>query len=183
MVDTPPSPDGTAQAPVAVRDDSDVNLRAVLWFGGSLVALAVAVHVGLAWWFFDLRGREQRAKESQFPLSAPEHAALPQTTFGSPVTGEFPTRPRLEGLNLRQPGPENSERTAAGKNEEQETKLRDSGVDKKGRPHIGIDQAMRLVVEESKPAGREPAPVRYDLGVPGTGGGSNSGRALPEAKR
>ena len=47
---------------------------------------------------------------------------------------------------------------------------------------IPIEQAMRLVAEQSPPKGR-PAAVRHDQGVPNTGGGSNSGRDLPEARR
>jgi hypothetical protein len=184
MTDTPP-PHEPRENPAVDREDRDINVRGVLGFGAGLFVVAVVVHLLLAWFFFSLRHREDREKESRFPLSAPERADLPQTQFGSPATGQLPETPRLEGLNLAGPqhdvGRERGAGTAAAKYAEDEAKLKSYG--ESGAPRIPIEQAMRLVAEERKPQGREPAPPRYDAGVPGTGGGSKSGRDLPEARR
>ncbi len=186
MTDAPP-PDTPPPAhpepghdPFVEHEGSDVNVRAILGFAAGLVALAVVIHLLLAWMFFAFLHREERAKRSTFPLAAPGHAALPQPTLGAPVGGELPGGPQLEGLNLEKVqhdvGRERREGTAPVKNTQEEQRLR-------GSEPIPIEKAMRLVVEERKPQGREPAPVRYDQGVSGTGGGSNSGRTLPEAKQ
>jgi hypothetical protein len=136
--------------------------------------------------FAFLQEREDRETRSRFPLSAAERGELPQTTFGSPATGEFPPPPRLERLDIKT-SPYESSRTrwpgeAAEKNDKEEERLNSSGTDADGRTHISIQDAMRLVVEESKPSGNGPAPAHVAPGVAGTGGGSNSGRNLPEAK-
>jgi hypothetical protein len=167
MTETPPT------AHPEQHEDRDLNLRAILGFGVGLVVLTIVVQFLLAWFFFVLLYREQNAKRSSFPLSAPERVELPQTTFGSPVTGQLPNSPRLEGLDLASPA-----QVMYARDEEE---LKSYG--KPGAVHIPIEQAMRLVAEEWKPKGHEPAPVRYDAGIPGTGGGSNSGRALSEGKR
>jgi hypothetical protein len=169
------------------HEESDADLRGVVWFGVVLAAAVAGVLVLLAVMFAVLQGREDREKESHFPLSAPERAALPQTEFGSPAAGVLPSAPQLEGLNLGGPehdvGRRRSQGTAGGKNQEEDQQLGRSGADGDGRPQLKIDDAMRLVAEEYRPQGREPAPVRQDQGVPGTGGGSNSGRSLPEGRR
>jgi hypothetical protein len=163
MPDTP-HPDGPPQNPAVSYEPTDVDVRGILWFAGGLVAVAVSVHL-LLWWMFDAFGaREDREKRSRFPLSAAERVSLPQTEFGSPASGTFPPEPRLEGLAPKGEGEPKRPEAAAG-------------------PRLSVEQAMRLVAEESKPKGHEPGPVRYDQGIPGTGGGSNSGRDLPEAKR
>jgi hypothetical protein len=180
MTDTP-QPDGAPapRNPSVSNEPSDADTRGVLWFAGALVAVAVVVHLALWGMFAILQGREDHEKRSHYPLSVGERGQLPQTRFGSPQTGDFPPAPRLEGLA----GPDRGRETAADKVESEERRLSSSGADVKWRTHISIEQAMRLVAEESKPQGREPAPPRYDGGPPDTGGGSNSGRNLPEAKR
>jgi hypothetical protein len=183
MVDpTSPAPEHPepAQNPAVAHESEDVNVRGVLWFAGALFAVGVAVHLVLAWMFFSFRHREDEVKRSQFPLSAPEREPLPQATLGAPFSGELPARPQLEGLDLEGPrhdvGRERRQGTAEVKNEKEEQQLREGD-------RLPIEQAMKLVAEERKPKGREPRPVRQDQGVPGTGGGSNSGRSLPEARR
>jgi hypothetical protein len=184
MTDAPP-PAPPSPAHPEGHQDRDINVRAVVGFGVALVVVAVAVQLGVAWFFIALRHREDAEKRSRFPLSGPERADLPQTEFGSPATGVLPDAPRLEGLNLAGPrhdvGRERAAGTAAEKYAEDEAKLNGSGDP--AAPRIPIEQAMRLVAQERKPQGREPGPMRYDAGVPGTGGGSNSGRDLPEARR
>ncbi len=181
----PPAPAPPPQHPAVEHEDRDINVRAVLGFGAALFVVAVVVHVILAFFFASLLHWEQREKKSQFPLAAGEQGRMPQTTFGSPVAGQLPESPRLEGLNLAEPqhdvGRERKAGTAAQKNADEEEELKGRG--KPGAERIPIDEAMRLVAEERKPQGREPAPPRYDAGIPGTGGGSNSGRDIPEGKR
>jgi hypothetical protein len=160
--DGPPPPDGPTQNPAVSNEPSDANVRGVVAFAAILAAVVIVVQLALWGMFAFLGGREDREKETRYPLSAAERGALPQTEFGSPATGEFPRAPRLEGLNLERQG------TAQARDEEEEARLK---------------KAMAHVAEEYKRKGHEPAPVRYDAGIPGTGGGSNSGRDLPEAKR
>jgi hypothetical protein len=155
-------PPGGAHTPAVGYETSDADARGVLWFAGALaatIAVVLAVLVGV---FSAFQARADRRAATRFPLSAPERVPLPQTTFGAPVTGVLPQQPQLDGLDLQPPQP----RHEVGRNRVER-----------------IEQAMRLVAEESKPKGHEPAPVRYDQGIPGTGGGSNSGRDLLEAKR
>jgi hypothetical protein len=179
MTDAQPPASPPAPQPAETYRDHDVSLRGTLGFGVAL-ALTIAVSLAvLAWWFASLRHHQDVEKRSRFPLSAPERSELPQTQFGSPAVGQLPDGPRLEGLNLG--SRERGAGTAAKKYAEDEAVL--NGYGKPGAPRLPIEQAMRLVAEERKPQGREPAPMRYDAGVPGTGGGSNSGRDLPEAKR
>jgi hypothetical protein len=157
MADTPhPEPHDN---PAAGHEASDADIRSILWFAGLLAAVVVVVQLALWGMFVLLREREDQEKRSRFPLSATLNQDLDQTRFGSPEVGKLPAEPRLEGLNLEQ--------------------SRHDG----GREPKEIEKAMRLVAEEYKPKGHEPAPVRYDVGIPGTGGGSNSGRTLPEAKK
>jgi hypothetical protein len=194
MSDPPPPggaalPQGEPHNPPVGHEETDADLRGVIGFGAALAASIVVVLALLVAMFVVLQGRQDREKQSRFPLSAPEHAPLPQTEFGAPVTGVLPPAQQLEGLNLQNPehdvGRRHSQGTAALKTHQEEEELNSAGA-LKGRPgavHIRIEDAMRLVAEEYKPRGREPAPVRYDQGVPGTGGGSNSGRSLPEARR
>ena len=185
--DGPPQPHGPTQNPNVSYERSDANTRGIVVFAGVLAAVAVVVHLALWGMFAWLRESQDREKESRYPLSVGESGELPQTEFGSPATGNLPAAPRLEGLNLAHPlhdvGRRRSQGTAQEKNDEEEQTLSNSGTDSDGHARLSIEQAMRLVAEESKPQGHAPAPVRYDAGIPGTGGDSNSGRQLPEAKR
>jgi hypothetical protein len=174
MTDTP-YPEGQAHDPAVRHETTDASVRGVVLFAAGLLGFAVITHLGLGAMFVFLKGREDRETQSRFPLAAEEFRPLDQTEFGSPETGTLPQSPRLDGLVVQ---PSARERAAA-----EEKRLDSSGTDANGRAHITIEDAMRLVAEEYKPQGREPPQVRHDAGVPGTGGGSNSGRTLPEAKR
>jgi hypothetical protein len=173
-----PHPDPHAN-PAAGHEASDASVGAILWFAGLLAAVVVVVQLALWGMFVLLRDREDQEKRSRFPLSATLNQDLEQTRFGSPVVGKLPPPPRLEGINLdrwgHDVGRDRVQGTAKTKNDEDEAQLKSSDH--------RIEKAMKLVAEEYKPKGREPGPVRYDVGIPGTGGGSNSGRTLPEAKR
>ena len=92
------------------------------------------------------------------------------------MTGVLPSKEPLEHLNLKDPPP-----TVAAKNAEDDEKLKSSG--EPGAPRIPIVQAMRLVAAKYGPKGDQQPSVRYDAGIPGTGGGSNSGRDIPEGRR
>jgi hypothetical protein len=180
----PAAPQQPEQHPTAAHDDHDINLRAVLGFGVAIAAILAGALLLVAWFFTGLLHWQDREKRSQFPLAAQDRGQLPQTTFGSPVAGQMPAGPRLEGFNLANPqhdiGRERQAGTAADKNAHEEAELNGRGTPDK--PHIPITEAMRLVAEGYNPQGG-PAPVRFDAGIPGTGGGSNSGRDIPEGKR
>jgi hypothetical protein len=183
-------PQGEVRPASAVgHEETDADLRSIVWFGVVLAAAVAVVLALLVALFFAFKGEQDRDKRSRFPLSAPERARLPQSEFGSPATGVLPPSPQLEGLDLHDPdhdvGRRHSQGTARLKTQTEDEQLNGSGPveGKPGAVHIPIEQAMRLVAEESGPQGREPAPVRYDQGIPGTGGGSDSGRNLPEARR
>jgi hypothetical protein len=171
---TPPAPQ--PPHPAETYRDEDINLRAVLGFGVALAGLVVVSLGGLAWWFAVLHHRADRETVSRFPLSAEERGELPQTAFGSPATGQLPASPRLEGL---EPAARHETGSAAARYAEDEDTLMSYG--KPGAARIPIGVAMWLVVEERKPQGREPAPLRFGDAI--HGGGSNSGRDLPEARR
>jgi hypothetical protein len=202
MTDNPqpaPGPDGPvlvqtqgvepSHPPASGHEHSDANVRAIVWFGVILAAVAVAVHIVLAVMFFAFRAREDREKRTRFPLAAGQESrqlTQPDSSLSAPVRGVLPGQPRLEGLNLEGPAHDvglRAEGTGGEKNESEEDIL-SKGLGKPGAPRTPIAEAMRQVVqEESKGGNKQKGGVRYDLGVPGTGGDSNSGRDLPEAQR
>src|SRR2546421_287821 len=78
------------------HEPSDVSVRGVLWFGAGLIALAVVVHLVLAWMFAGLERREEARKASTFPLAAEQ----------GPVQ---PLAPPLEGFERKRTTGQSSE--------------------------------------------------------------------------
>lgn len=125
--------------PDVVHEHSDINVRAVLWFAGVLVAVAAVIHVVVWWQLRAYQARDARIKQSAFPLATDrEH---------------LPPEPRLEPIDRLEGMPDSAvaDRLAA-----REAKLHRYGwVDrKKGIVHIPIEEAMRML-ENRLPARAE----------------------------
>ncbi len=147
------------------HEHSDVNVRGVAAFAVGLAAVVAVVCLALTWMLSVLLAREGREKRSQYPLAAG-------------ASGKLPASPRLEGLE--------SDTESAALRADAEEKVLGSYGPVKGKPgaaHIPIDEAMRLLAEESKGNKGEATRERPGIRIFGTYGDSNSGRTLPEAHR
>src|SRR5437868_11984785 len=86
MVEETPHPDGRAEHPEVKTEESDVSFTGVAIVLGTLVVLAVLMHI-VIWGFFKKREEHQSAiKRSPFPLAAQPSNSLPP-------------KPRLEPLD------------------------------------------------------------------------------------
>lgn len=116
------------------HEPSDVSVRAILVTAAALVAVAVVIHLG-SWWLFDyLDAREQRIKQSPFPLAAGQR-------------GQLPPEPRLEGVKRM-----SSQDVDVHRDDQwppPELRLRDYGwVDPEaGVARMPIEDAMRLIAQ------------------------------------
>lgn len=129
-----------ADNPEVRHEHSDVHVRPILAFVVGLLVTGVVVHLALAWLFFVLREREDRAKRSHWPLMhGPETVTLEERVERLP-------EPRLEGLDLQAP------RHTLGRLRPSPTQEELSEQERQLRQGQGpsIEEAMRQVVEEAK---------------------------------
>lgn len=154
------------------HEDRDVNVRAVLWFGVALIAVAIVVHLSL-WFLFKVY----------------RHQAAPKDLPASMVQGgraASPPEPRLQpcpncGGELNDPPKDLDDMRA----EEQKALDSYGWVDQQaGVVHIPIEQAMKLAVQkgtyiEQKVAG--PATVAAPpVTVPGAAGSGTQTQPPPQ---
>ena len=114
------------------HEERDIDLRAVLWSGGGLIAVAVVVYA-VVWWMFGLlAGREAKSATEQYPLAATESSRLPPEP-------RLQTAPREDLQNLRA--------------REEELLNSYQWVDRTGGTvRIPIKEAMRITLERGLPA-------------------------------
>jgi hypothetical protein len=114
------------------HEESDVNIRGILIFGGALIVAAVVIHL-LVWVlfrFYDVR--ERRQPMAEYPLAAAEQNRLPPEP-------RLQTDPRQDLADLRA--------------REDRTLTTYSWVDKNaGIVRIPIDDAIRKTLERGLPA-------------------------------
>jgi hypothetical protein len=118
--------------PPVAHEESDVNIRAILAFGGGLLAVAIVIH--LAMWvlfrFFDARAARQDTVT--YPLAAKQEQRLPPEP-------RLQTNPRQDLADLR----------AA----EDQTLTTYGWVDRNaGVVRIPISEAMKLAIQRGLPA-------------------------------
>jgi hypothetical protein len=124
------SPD--TENPEVAHEDSDVNVRAILGFGGALTLVAVLLHLFL-WWLQGLYQRQTvREQTPRYPMAIERDGALPPQP-------RFQRNPQQEMRDLRA---------------RQEALLNGYGwVNKEnGVARIPIEEAMRMIVERGLPA-------------------------------
>jgi len=92
---SPPSEDSLR----AGHEVSDVSVRPILWFGGFLIILALAIHLGLAWMFSSFQQAEQKQQPTLSPLAGDGQAV--------------PPAPRLEAIDAHPPSGVKLPRSAA----------------------------------------------------------------------
>jgi hypothetical protein len=114
------------------RETSDVNIRAILGFGGGLIVAAVVIHF-LVWLLFAyFQRREAPSATREFPLALEQQSRLPPEP-------RLQTSPREDLKSLQ---------------ERDEAILSTYGwVDRNaGIVRIPIDEAMKLTVERGLPS-------------------------------
>jgi cytoskeletal protein RodZ len=132
------------------REERDVRISAVLWFGFWLLVAAVVIHVGL-WGLFRLFAAQERSV--QRTLAPGVSASLKRT----------PSMPRLEPLPL---APRSALRAS------EDARLSSYGwVDRaNGVARIPIDRAMELIVQTGVPGGKPLPPNTAEAPVPAAAG-------------
>ena len=124
------------------HEESDVNIRGVLMFGGGLIVAAIVIHlvVGVLFKYFDVR--EARQATPEYPLAAAQENRLPPEP-------RLQTNPRQDLRDLR--------------SQEDELLNGYRWVDRNaGVVRIPIGDAMRLTLERglpSRPPANPPAPA------------------------
>ena len=118
--------------PEVVHEESDVNVRAILMFGGGLLAVALVVHLFLFWLQGFYASRTERAETTLYPMAVGQQDQLPP----QPRLQDDPQQ-ELQDLRAKQ-----------------ESLLTGYGwVNKEsGIARIPIEEAMRIVVERGLPA-------------------------------
>jgi hypothetical protein len=168
MVEQTPHPDGRPEHPEIKTEESDVSFTAVAVVLGTLVVLAVLMHIVL-WGFFKKREEQQSdVKRSPFPLAAQPGNSLPP-------------EPRLEPLD-RTSGVESS--NVYLRLEEKEAATRRYGpTTEEGYVHIPVGRAMDLLAGKLPARAAPPAEAeRRANGLAGSGE-PNSGRMFREGPR
>jgi hypothetical protein len=120
----------------AHHEESDVNIRAILGFGGALIVVAAVVHLLIYVLFGYFDGREGVKVPAEFPLAASQgHREPPEP--------RLQTDPRQDLADMRA---------------KEDDVLGSYGwVDKNaGVVRIPIDAAMKLTLERGLPARTEP---------------------------
>jgi len=153
----PPTDQHTPANATVAREERDVRISAILWFGFWLFAAAVVVHLAM-WGVFRLFAAQER--RGQATLAPGIAASLKRT----------PREPRLEPLPL-------APRAALRASED--AHLSSYGwVDRaNGVARIPIDRAMELIVQTGVPGGKPLPPPPADAFAPTPAAGPSAGGA------
>ena len=120
-----------ADNPEVVHEESDVNVGAILGFGGALLVIAIIIHVFL-WWLQGVYTRQTEQPQAVvYPLAAGQQE-------------QRPAEPRLQ---------ENPQEDMRRLRARQQAALEQRGWVKQeaGIARIPIEEAMRIVVERGLP--------------------------------
>jgi hypothetical protein len=150
-------PHGSLENPEVAHEESDINVRAVLWFVGILVATTIAIHLTMYGLFVVLDRFEAKNDPPISPLMAP--------------AGQLPPEPRLQTTPW-----EDLKRFRA----EEELHLNSYGwVDKTaGVAHLPIDKAKALLLQRGLPARQGSSDPTEGTHVAASGE-SSGGRNIP----
>jgi hypothetical protein len=122
--------------PGVSHEHSDVNITAILGFGGALIVVAAVVHLLIYVLFGYFNRREQVQTPAEYPLAATQEQRQPPEP-------RLQTDPRQDMADLR--AKEDDQLTSYGWVD------RNAGV-----VRIPIDAAMKLTLERGLPARTEP---------------------------
>jgi hypothetical protein len=150
-------PHGSLDNPEVAHEESDINVRAVLWFVGILVFTAVAINLSMWGLFVALDRLDTRNDRVETPLMAP--------------AGTLPPEPRLQTTPW-----EDLEKFRASEDQY----LRSYGwVDKgAGVAHMPIDKAKALLLQRGLPTRQTPGDPTEGTHVAASGE-SSGGRNIP----
>jgi hypothetical protein len=168
MVEPSPHPGGRAENPEIKTEASDISFTGVAVVLGTLVVLAVLIHLVL-WGFFVKREQHlSDVKRSPFPLAERPSEALPP-------------EPRLEPLD-RTSGVEKS--NVYLRLERKEEVMNSYGkTPEEGYVHIPVGRAMDLLAGKLPARAAGPADAERKAGGLTDSGESNSGRMYREGPR
>jgi hypothetical protein len=150
-------PHGDLTNPEVAHEQSDINIRAVLWFVAILLVTSLAIHLSMYGLFKVFAGFEARSDPEVSPLMAP--------------AGQLPPEPRLQ----------TSPWTDLKKfHEIEERHLHTYGwVDEKaGVAHLPIEKAKALLLQRGLPVSSNAADAMEGTHVAASGE-SSSGRLIP----
>jgi len=150
-------PHGSLDNREVAHEESDINVRAVLWFVGILVATTLAIHLAMYGLFVGFARYEAKNDPVVSPLMAP--------------AGQLPPEPRLQTTPWQ-----DLERFRA----EENLHLHSYGwVDKNaGVAHLPIDKAKALLLQRGLPA-REASSDATEGTHVAASGESSGGRNIP----
>lgn len=150
-------PHGNLDNPDTVHEESDINVRAILWFVAVLTVIVLAVDLAMWGLFRVFADMEAKNDPSVTPLAAPAGQPL-----GPPG---LQTTPWTDLTRFRA---------------EQNAYLHGYGwVDEQaGVARVPIEKAKALLLKQGLPVGPEPADALEGTHV-AAGGESNGGRTLP----
>ena len=121
--------------PSVTHEHSDVNITAILAFGGGLIVIAIVIHLLMYVLLGYFQGREPAKKQAEYPLAAAQGARVPPEP-------RLQINPREDLANLR--AREDQQLTSYG------------WVDKNaGIVRIPIDAAIQLTLQRGLPARTE----------------------------
>jgi hypothetical protein len=127
---------GNLENPEVHHEHSDVNISAILGFGGALIVVAAVIHLLIYVLFGYFTSREQVQTTAEYPLAATQERR-------EPPEPRLQTDPRQDLADLR--AKEDDQLTSYGWVD------RNAGV-----VRIPIDAAMKLTLERGLPARTEP---------------------------
>jgi hypothetical protein len=156
------------------HEGEDVNVRAILSFGGVIAVVTIVCGV-IVWGFFVFLAKQAAGRDPHLsPLATPA-AQMPRTTAGSPIFSKAPAAPLLtdEPAVLRAlRASENATIHAYGWLDQQ------GGV-----ARVPVEQAKKLLAEKGLPT-RPAGPVDPRLGTHAPAyGEAASGRTIPTGAR
>jgi hypothetical protein len=149
-------PHGSLENPEVAHEESDINVRAILWFVAILVGTTLAIHLTMYGLFVGLARFDAKNDPAVSPLLAP--------------AGQLPPEPRLQTTPW-----EDLKKFRA----EEDVHLHSYGwVDKTaGVAHLPIDKAKALLLQRGLPA-RETSDPTQGTHVAASGE-SSGGRNIP----
>jgi hypothetical protein len=89
--------------PNVQREQSDLNVWAAVYLGGSLVVIGLIAFFGLGWLFHYLDARENRDDASTLPLAQQQREQLSSLPPAERLQQKFRNEPPLEGLSRDHP--------------------------------------------------------------------------------
>ena len=135
------------------HEQSDVNVRSILWFVGGLLVLGITVHL-LMWGMFRLlESRAAKLEPPPAPMAYKENERLPPEPrlqgapgFGVDLNHDGKVDGADEDLSKKEPQAEYKIVRA-----EWEEILRNGPQDKNGHKGLPIEEAMRMIVTQGLP--------------------------------